>query len=166
VERIFSHIVYIETVNSDNSKRSLRCPSTGCGFTERTASPYQESPINFKWMFDFLSFFWFVDRNDKGRPKLSDHRKCVPSSLHSFLTLSYSSRELDVPEQGTVSTAPLFVHYLTLIKVSECRATHSSCWTSLPCFLQPRGLVSCILVGFVFVVRIFGVEFGVLRKLR
>jgi len=76
VERTFSHIGYIETMNSDNSKRSLRGSSTGCGFTERTTSPYQERTINFKWVFDFLSFVRLGDRNDKGRPELSDHRKC------------------------------------------------------------------------------------------
>jgi hypothetical protein len=43
-----------------------------------------------------------------------------------YNSLSYSSRELDVPEQGIVSTAPLFVHCRTLITVPECRATHSS----------------------------------------
>jgi len=56
VERTFSYIGYIETVNSDNSKSSIRCSSTGCGFPERTTSPYQERPADFKWMFDFLSF--------------------------------------------------------------------------------------------------------------
>ena len=72
---------------------AFRGSSTGYGFTERTTSPYQERSISVKRMFDFISSFRLVDRNDKGRPELSDRRKCFPSSVHSFLTLSHIQAE-------------------------------------------------------------------------